>query len=116
MTVRAEVSRRRGYLTTRYAGLLVIVSIALTGCATTRIYEYRNPTGEVRLCQPNVETLTMGFLLSTEAMANEIRRLEQCKADAEAMGFVRTPAGQETDGTKQIIRDIDAARAASIRK
>ena len=88
----------------------------MTSCATTRIYEYRNPEGDVRLCQPNVETLTMGFLLSTEAMANEVRRLEQCKADAEALGFVRTPAGQETDETKQKIRDIDAARAASIRK
>lgn len=93
-----------------------LIVLCTTGCATTHIAEYRNPDGNVRLCQPNVETLTMGALFSTEAVTNELNRLRQCREDAEASGFVRTPAGQETEETKQKIRDIDAARAASIRK
>jgi hypothetical protein len=101
--------------TLRNAGLLVFLT-ALAGCATTRIDEYRNSEGQVRLCQPNVETLTMGFLVSNEAVANELKRLRECKEDAEVLGFVRTPLGQETEETKQKIREIDAARAASIRK
>jgi hypothetical protein len=37
-------------------------------------------------------------------------------AAAEEAGFVRTPDGHETEERKQMIRDADAARAASIRK
>jgi len=99
--------------TTAWWCLFVLCTI---GCATTHIAEFRNPDGNVRLCQPNVETLTMGALFSTDAVAKEINRLRQCREEAEALGFVRTPAGQETEETKQKIRDIDAARAASIKK
>ena len=98
------------------ASSIALMAALTTGCATTRIAEYRNPDGNVRLCQPNVEALTMGALLSTAVVEMEVNRLRQCREDAEALGFVRTPAGQETEETKQKIRDIDAARAASIRK
>jgi hypothetical protein len=95
---------------------LVLVLALLAGCATTQIAEFQNPEGQVRRCQPNVEALVMGSLFSTEAVANEMARYRTCKDDAERAGFVRIPAGQETEETKQMIRDADAARAASIRK
>ena len=88
----------------------------LAGCATTQIAEFRNPDGQVRRCQPNVEALVMGSLVSTAALENEMARYRACKDDAERAAFARTPAGQETEETKQMIRDADAARAASIRK
>jgi hypothetical protein len=100
----------------RRAAAALLVLVALSGCATTRIAEYRNPEGQVRLCQPNVEALTMGWVISTEAVGNELQRLRQCKEDAERMGFVRTPAGQETEETKRMIREADEARAESVRK
>ena len=95
------------------AGLALLL---LAGCATTKIVEYRNSEGVVRLCQPNIETLTMGWVISTEAVGNELKRYRECKEDAEGMGYVRTPAGQETAETKRLIQEADEARAASIRK
>ncbi len=49
-------------------------------------------------------------------LASEGDRYASSKTDYERRGFVRTPEGQESEETKQMIRDIDAARAASIPK
>ncbi|MGH9892401.1 MAG: hypothetical protein ACREA0_10535 [bacterium] len=49
-------------------------------------------------------------------METELARYRACQAAAEQAGYVRTPAGQETEETKQLIRDIDNARADSIRQ
>jgi len=50
------------------------------------------------------------------AMMGEGDRYASCKTDFERKGYLRTPEGQESEATKQVIQDIDAARAASIRK
>jgi hypothetical protein len=49
-------------------------------------------------------------------MMGEGDRYASCKTDVERRGYLRRPAGQESEETKQVIRDIDAARAASIKK
>ena len=43
-------------------------------------------------------------------------RYASCKTDFERSGYLRKPEGQESEETKQVIRDIDTARAASIKK
>ena len=91
---------------------LLALAIATAGCAT-KVAEFRNPTtGEIGQCIPNREAAMMGAL----AMMGEGDRYASCKTDFERRGFVRTPAGQESEQTKKIIQDIDAARAASIKK
>lgn len=96
----------------RHTGLLLILAFTLTGCAT-KVAEFKNPsTGAIGRCIPNREAAMMGGL----AMMGEGDRYASCKTDFERRGYVRTPAGQESEETKQVIRDIDAARAASIRK
>ncbi len=50
------------------------------------------------------------------AMMGEGDRYASCKTGFERRGYLRTPEGQESGATKQVIRDIDAARAASIKK
>jgi hypothetical protein len=96
----------------RYTGLLLVVVIAVSGCAT-KVAEFRNPTtGAIGRCIPNKEAAMMGGI----ALMSEGDRYASCKTDFERRGYVRTPAGQESEETKQVIRDIDAARAASIRK
>ena len=102
-------------------GIVIAAGLAMSACATTKIVEYRNSAGEIRRCQPNVEAMIVHTLIAKSVVSdgpndNEFARYRQCKADAEQAGFVRTPAGQETEETKQMIRDADAARAASIRK
>jgi hypothetical protein len=89
----------------------------LTGCAT-KIAEYRNAAGDVQRCQRNDEALAMSFLFGfgSRAAEREGERYATCKSVLEHQGYVRTPAGQENEETKQMIRDIDEARAASIRK
>jgi hypothetical protein len=49
-------------------------------------------------------------------MMGEGDRYASCKTDFECRGYLRRPDGQESEETKQVIRDIDAARAASIKK
>lgn len=49
-------------------------------------------------------------------MMGEGDRHASCKTDFERRGYLRRPEGQESEETKQVIRDIDAARAASIKK
>ena len=49
-------------------------------------------------------------------MMGEGDRYASCKTDLERRGYLRRPEGQESEETKQVIRDIDAARAASIKK
>jgi hypothetical protein len=49
-------------------------------------------------------------------MMGEGDRYASCKTDFERRGHLRRPEGQESEETKQVIRDIDAARAASIKK
>ncbi len=100
---------------------LVVALALLAGCATTQIAEFRNPEGQVRRCQPDVEKLVMGAVFtgtfySAGPAVSEAVRYRECKEDAVKAGYVRTPAGQEMEETKQMIRDADAARAASIRK
>jgi hypothetical protein len=78
-----------------------------------KVAEFRNPTtGDIGRCIPNKEAAMMGAL----AMMGEGDRYASCKIDFERRGYVRTPEGQESEATKQVIRDIDAARAASIKK
>jgi hypothetical protein len=55
-------------------------------------------------------------MMGALAMMGEGDRYASCKTDLERKGYLRTPEGQESEATKQVIRDIDAARAASIRK
>lgn len=97
----------------RPAGLLVVLAVfILAGCAT-KVAEFKDPaTGSIGRCIPNKEAAMMGAL----AMMGEGDRYASCKTDFERRGYVRTPEGQESEETKQVIRDIDAARAASIRK
>jgi hypothetical protein len=84
----------------------------LTGCAT-KIAEFRHPTtGQIGHCQPNREA----FMAGAAGMMAEGDRYAACKTDFERQGYVRTPAGQETEETKKMIRDIDEARANSIRR
>jgi hypothetical protein len=91
---------------------LVALLPSLTGCAT-KIAEFRHPTtGQIGRCQPNPEAVMGGAL----AMVKDGNSYAECKTAYERQGYVRTPAGQETDETKQMIRDIDEARANSIRK
>jgi hypothetical protein len=49
-------------------------------------------------------------------MMGEGDRYASCKTDFERSGYLRKPEGQESEETKQVIRDIDTARAASIKK
>ena len=87
-------------------------TLFLAGCAT-KVAEFKNPTsGEIGHCIPNREAAMMGAL----ALMSEGDRYASCKTDFERRGFVRTPEGQESEETKQVIRAIDDARAASIRK
>ena len=96
----------------RCTGLLLVALIVLTGCAT-KVAEFRNPTtGDIGRCIPNREAAMMGAL----AMMGEGDRYASCKTDFERRGYVCSPEGQESEATKQVIRDIDAARAASIKK
>ena len=96
---------------------LAVVALLGSGCAT-KIAEYRNTAGDVRRCQHNDEALAMTFILGVTmgAAQREGERYATCKAVLEHQGYVRTPAGQENEETKQMIRDMDAARGASIRK
>ena len=101
-----------------YTGLLLVAVIVLTGCAT-KVAEFRNPTtGDIGQCIPNREAAMMvAFgLMGGLAMMGEGDRYASCKTDFERKGYLRTPGGQESEATKQVIRDIDDARAASIRK
>jgi len=96
----------------KFAGLLLVAVIGSAGCAT-KVAGFRNPTtGAIGRCIPNREAAMMGAL----AMMGEGDRYASCKTGFERSGYVRTPEGQESEETKQVIRDIDAARAASIRK
>jgi hypothetical protein len=91
-------------------GALLLV---LTGCST-KIAEFRHPTtGQIGRCMPPNPEAAMGGAL---AMTGEGNRYAECKTAFERQGYVRTPEGQETEETKEIIRDIDEARANSIRK
>ena len=96
---------------------LAVVALLGSGCAT-KIAEYRNTAGDVRRCQHNDEAFALAFIFSAAfAAANrEGERYATCKTVLEFQGYVRTPAGQENEETKQMIRDMDAAREASIRK
>jgi hypothetical protein len=49
-------------------------------------------------------------------MMGEGDRYASCKTDFVRRGYLRRPEGQESEETKQAIRDIDAVRAASIKK
>jgi hypothetical protein len=103
----------------RLIPLVLAVAIVLAGCATTQIAEFRNPEGQVRLCQPNVEKMVMGPVLAFGVglpVESEFERYRRCKTDAEQAGYVRTPAGQENEETKRMILEADEARAKSIRK
>ena len=92
--------------------LFVLGVATLAGC-TTKIAEFRQPqTGAIGRCMPNQEAMMGGAL----GMMSEGDRYAACKTEFERQGYVRTPSGQETEETKQMIRDIEAARAASIRK
>jgi hypothetical protein len=96
----------------RHTGLLLVALIAFAGCAT-KVAEFRNPTtGDIGRCIPNREAAMMGAL----AMMGDGDRYASCKPGFERSGYVCTPEGQESEGTRQVIRDIDAARAASIKK
>jgi len=97
----------------RHTGLLLTLVIGLTGCAT-KVAEFKNPaTGAIGRCIPNREAAMMGGI----GLMGEGDRYASCKTDFERRGYLRTPEGQESEEeTKQVIRDIDAARAASIRK
>lgn len=96
----------------RYAWLGLAGIVVLAGCAT-KVAEFKNPTtGDISRCIPNREAAMMGGL----GLMGEGDRYASCKTDFERRGYARTPAGQESEETKQLIRDIDAARAASIRK
>lgn len=96
----------------KHVGLFLILVVALSGCAT-KVAEFKNPaTGDVGRCIPNKEAAMMGGI----GLMSEGDRYASCKTDFERRGYVRTPEGQESEETKQVIRDIDAARAASIRK
>jgi hypothetical protein len=55
-------------------------------------------------------------MMGVLAMMGEGDRYASCKTDFECRGYLRRPEGQESEETKQVIRDIDAARAASIKK
>ena len=101
-----------------YTGLLLVAVIVLTACAT-KVAEFRNPTtGDIGRCIPNREAAMMfAFgMMGGLAMMGEGDRYASCKTDFERKGYLRTPEGQESEATKQVIQDIDAARAASIRK
>lgn len=101
--------------------LALALALLVAGCATTQIAEFRNPAGEVRRCQPDVEKLVMGAVFtgtfySAGPAVSEAVRYRECKEDAIKAGYLRTPAGQENEETKRMIREADEARAASIRK
>jgi hypothetical protein len=55
-------------------------------------------------------------MMGVLAMMGEGDRYASCQTDFERRGYLRRPEGQESQETKQVIRDIDAARAASIKK
>ena len=96
----------------RQTGLFLVLAVTLTGCAT-KVAEFKNPaTGDIGRCIPNKEAAMMGGI----GLMSEGDRYASCKTDFERRGYVRTPEGQESEDTKRVIRDIDAARAASIRK
>jgi hypothetical protein len=55
-------------------------------------------------------------MMGVVAMMGEGDRYASSKTDFERRGYVRRPEGQESEETKQVIKDIDAGRAASIKK
>ena len=55
-------------------------------------------------------------MMGVLAMMGEGDRYASCKTDFERRGYLRRPEGQESEETKQVIRAIGAARAASIKK
>ena len=90
----------------------LLCAVSAMGCAT-KVAEFRDPkTGMVGRCFPNPEAVMGGAL----GMMSEGNRYADCKTDFERRGFVRTPEGRESDETKEIVRKMDDARAASIRK
>src|SRR5262245_9878226 len=104
-------------MVTRIAPLLVGL-VVLNGCATTQIAGVRNPDGDVRRCQPDVEKMVMGAVFTgmfyqAGPAVDEAARYRQCKQDAIKAGYVQTPPGQENEDTKRMIREADEARAAS---
>jgi hypothetical protein len=92
---------------------LFLALTLLTGCAT-KIAEFRHPTtGQIGRCMPPNPEAVMG---GAAAMTGEGNRYAECKTAFERQGYIRTPEGQETEETKKMVRDIDEARANSIRK
>ena len=55
-------------------------------------------------------------MMGVLAMMGEGDRYASCKTDFERRGYLRRPEGQESEETKQVIRNIDAARAPYIKK
>ena len=55
-------------------------------------------------------------MMGVLAMMGEGDRYVPCKTDFERRGYLRRPAGQESEETEQVIRVIGAARTASIKK
>jgi hypothetical protein len=55
-------------------------------------------------------------MMGVLAMMGEGDRYASCKTDFGHRGYLRRPEGQESQETKPVLRDIDAARAASIKK
>ncbi|HEY7651338.1 MAG TPA: hypothetical protein VIG07_00845 [Methylomirabilota bacterium] len=92
---------------------LLVPLTLLTGCAT-KVAEFRHPTtGQIGRCMPPDPA---AFIVGASAISSEGDRYAACKTDFERQGYVRTPAGQEAEETKKMIRDIDEARANSIRR